>query len=423
MDRREFVSCLGWGAMSGLLGASLNLSGRRAMGAESSMAEPDTELIMLIWCAHSMGGPEDFGPDRVREWVALCADLGVTTIFWRGSYVGKATYHSKVLPVMKHLEEDYFEKQGLDREYWEATRLGFNRKAEAIKDFDSLDVALVEAKKRGIKFYGDVALFDMYFAGLENDFFDEHPQYWLLARDQETRWRGLPCYAERGAQDYRLAEIQELLDRGVDGISYYLESHAGDGGGGLGPDAFAFNPAVVEAYQQDYGVNILKDEFDPDTLSRLNGRMFTGFLRRIRELLGPQRRFVAATTDIGYAGYGGPGGAQVSARFIAGGRVRHIPRYRFNLEWRKWIREGIADDLMVYAPMPDAVHNAQRAVKSRLSKGRVFLWREVDQAEHLEDYRKELAAIRAGALDGYVMDELISFMSAGSLGRQVLATS
>ncbi len=106
---------------------------------------------------------------------------------------------------------------------------------------------------------------------------------------------------------------------------------------------------------------------------------------------------------------------------IAGGRVRDIPRYRFNLEWRKWIREGIADDLMVYAPMPDAVHSAQRAVKSRLRKGRVFLWREVDQPEHLEDYRKELAAIRAGALDGYVMDEHNDFMSAGSLGRQVLA--
>jgi hypothetical protein len=114
----------------------------------------------------------------------------------------------------------------------------------------------------------------------------------------------------------------------------------------------------------------------------------------------------------GWHGYGGPGGQQLSNRFFQGEPVpvRETPSYRFKLEWRKWMREGIADDLMVYAPLPDAVSKVQQAVKSRLTKGRVFLHREVWNGKRYEDYRREIRAIRGGALDGYVMRELSWFM-------------
>ena len=37
----------------------------------------------------------------------MCTDLKVTSIFWRGNYVGKGTYHSQVLSVMKPLESGF----------------------------------------------------------------------------------------------------------------------------------------------------------------------------------------------------------------------------------------------------------------------------------------------------------------------------
>ncbi|MEO2036547.1 MAG: hypothetical protein ABGZ35_31110 [Planctomycetaceae bacterium] len=329
--------------------------------------------------------------------------------------MGKATYHSKVLPVVEVMEEDYFEKAGVRekggyrRDKWEPIRKNFNHKARLIQRFDVLDVALAEAKKRGISFYADLALFDAYFPGLENDFFETHPEYYVLARDQKTPYRSIPCYAEKAVQDYRLAEIKELLARGVDGISFELACHYAGAGGSV-PDSFGFNPPVVQAYQERYGIDILKDDFDADKLCALNGELFTGFLRRVRGLLGPERKMIAAVTLKGWHGYGGPAGRALQCHRTDDAPEPGKPGYRFDLEWETWIREGIADDLMVYAPMPDAVGRIQRTVKSRLTKGDVFLWREIWQDKQFDTYRDEIAAIRAGAIDGYVIDELNQFL-------------
>ena len=384
--------------------------------ARASEARHRPELVMVALSGHLLTGntPERFRPDDVRAWVAACDEMGVTRILWRGAYVGKATYHSKVLPVMKVMEEDHFEKAGVRekggyrRDKWEPIRKNFNHKARLIQRFDVLDVALAEAKKRGISFYADLALFDTYFPGLENDFFEAYPEYYVLARDQKTPYRSIPCYAEKAVQDYRLAEIKELLARGVDGISFGLACHYAGSGGSV-PDSFGFNPPVVQAYQERYGIDILTDNFDPDKLCALNGKLFTGFLRRVRGLLGPERKMIAAVTLKGWHGYGGPAGLAL------GSSADHAPEpgkpcYRFNLEWETWIREGIADDLMVYAPTPDAVVRVQRTIKNRLTKGDVFLWREILQDKQFGTYRDEIAAIRAGAIDGYVIDELNQFL-------------
>jgi len=245
----------------------------------------------------------------------------------------------------------------------------------------------------------------MYFAGLENDYFEARPNLWLTSRDQQTHWRGLPCYAEPGAIDYRIAEVKELVDRGVDGISYYLGSHAG-GEGGSEPDSFGFNPPIAAAYEQEHGLNILKEKFDPAKLHTINGRFFTDLLRRMREAIGPNKYLVPQITTHDYMGYGGEGGSQISARFRDGGPLMQPPTYRFDLEWQQWIDQGIADDLLVCAPIPNAVAEVQQAVQRKLKKGHVFLYRKTDQAKYLDAFKSELAAIRAGALDGYAMGEL-----------------
>ena len=393
------------------------LCGLLSMSAQSAETGPRPELVMVALSGHLLTGhtPESFNPDDVQAWVAACDEMGVTRILWRGAYVGRATYHSKVLPMMEVMEEDYFEKAdvrergGYTRVKWEPIRKALNHKARLIQKFDVLDVALAEAKKRGIGFYADLALFDTYFPGLESGFFEAHPEYWVLARDQKAPYRAIPCYAEKAVQEYRLAEIEELLARGVDGISFGLESHY-SGVGVDAPDSFGFNPPVVQAFKDRYGIDILKDDFDADKLCALNGEIFTGFLRRVRELLGPERKMIAATTMNGWHGYGGPAGRALLCHRTDDTPEPGKPCYRFGLEWETWIREGIADDLMVYAPMSDAAGRVQRTVGSALGKGKVILWREISQANHFDAYEDEVAAVRVGVLDGYAVDELNQFL-------------
>ena len=376
----------------------------QALIAQPQHGKRRAELMMLIWIGHIV--PRDvFTPDTVRDWIKFCADLGMSAIRWRGTYVGKALYHSKVVPMMGQLPPDYFTKLGKAGDLWEKTLTGFNSKAELGLAFDSLDVAIDEAKKRGLRIYGDLPLFDMHFPGLENDYFEAHPNLWLTSRDQQSHWRGIPCYAEPGAIDYRVAEVKELVDRGVDGISYYLESHAG-GEGGSETDSFAFNPPIVAAYEQEHGVNILKEKFDPAKLHAINGRFFTDLLRRIREAIGPNKYLLPQITTHDYMGFGGEGGSQIGVRFRDDVPLLQPPTYRFDLEWQQWIDQGIADDLLVCAPIPNAVAEVQQAVQRKLKKGRVFLYRKTDQAKYLDAFKSELAAIRAGALDGYAMGEL-----------------
>ena len=93
------------------------------------------------------------------------------------------------------------------------------------------------------------------------------------------------------------------------------------------PDSFGFNPPVVQAYQERYGIDILTDKFDPDKLCTLNSELFTGFLRRVRGLLGPERKMIAPITLKGWYGYGGPAGRAIGATsaHVAPMRISSIP--------------------------------------------------------------------------------------------------
>jgi hypothetical protein len=370
---------------------------------------------MLVWCAHSISGARQlnlkFDSEYVRRMVAHCADHGIRSLLWRGSYVGKLTYHSQVGEIMGRMDPDKYRHEAKTFKSWDETVASFDAMAEAIAGFDTLDVALAEAKKRGLQFYADIALFDRYFPGLESKFFDDHPQCYVLARDQKTHYRGIPCYAEPATQAYVLREIEELLARGVDGIGLYLESHAGGlglfGAGGKSPNQFGFNPPVVAAYRQRYSVDILNEHFDAGKLYSLQGELLTGFLRRVRHAVGSKRKLLASTLLDGFAGYGGKGGEQLAERtWIRQEPIDIMPGYRVDLEWEKWMREGIADGLMVYAPMPGAVEQVQKRIRAKIRRGPVYLIRETDNPRFEAEYRKEFAAVAAGSLDGIVIDEM-----------------
>ncbi len=401
------------------------------------MPQSDREFIMQVHAPHTIPPsltPDQFTAELVEHWITRCAELGVTTIFWHVNYAGKATFHSSVMSQMTPLTPQYYWERGIGSGTVPAEL--FTRIAACLDKFDTLDVALAAAEKHGIALYAYLDLFDQYFPGLENTFFDENPELWLrgrvrrrpsqmynatipeayqrMAYDEKesaqpghTWYRGIPSYAELATQEHWLAFIKELIGRGVNGFAYNFLSHAQSGFGNTwgvidgneGPDSFGFNPPVVDEYRKRYGVNILTEPFESTKLCDLQGEFFTKFLRRIRETIGPDRNLIAGTTLDGVCGYGVDGA-----------------QFRMTLNWRQWIDEAIADGLMVYSQnkTPPDIEQAADLLKHKLDQGRVFVWRNIEGStlnpgynpEQFADYCRQMDRACTNAIDGYGIKEL-----------------
>ena len=395
LNRRDFLRSAG-----GLV--SFPLSPFPACGAP----RPKREAGIVIWAAHSLypeRRKEPIDEALVRGWIKHYADHGITAIHWRGSYVGKATYPSKILPVMKRADKPAYVVSGpweASGEAWTKSVDTFNQIAEGIQGLDTLSVGLDEAKRLGLAFYANVTPFDKYFPGLEENYYEEHPDLWLWSRDQNMRYRGVPCYADPAAAEHLLEEVRELLDRGVDGISFGLESHMG-AGPGKGNDEYGFNPPVVRMFRERWVTNIISEEFDRSKLYQLNGEMLTGLFKNIRKIIGPTKKLIAQTWLGGYGLRGNRWGSDPMGTYIVYGGT-----YRIHLDWHGWMKAGIADDLLVALTADvDSTGDVQNFVKNKITKGNVILMRKPNVPELLPVVRGELEKVRAGALDGYVIHE------------------
>jgi len=192
------------------------------------------DYVMLVWLAHSMFHPASKGRPAdeafIADIMAKCANHGFTTVYIQPRYVGKAVYHSKVVAAF----DSMYTAEGPTL-------------TEALRRFDPYDVAVREAKRCGLKVMAQISIFDLWFPGLEDRFYEKNPQYLMVDRKgQRLYYQGVPCYAEKGAQDYCLAEIRELLERGAEGIAFEMDSHQmgwwPPGFGSPEADSFGFNP-------------------------------------------------------------------------------------------------------------------------------------------------------------------------------------
>ena len=375
--RRNFLGLAACGAASPLL-----LHGAPA-------ATNRTETGVLIWSAHSIidatnrGNPVN--EELITRWIAHLADHGVNSIFWRGMYVGKSTYRSRVMPRMSRTQHINFAGTRYPGTGAAETLKEFNQLAAAIENVDDFDAARREAKRRGLAFYADVAPFDKFFPGLEETFYEEHPDLWFWSRDQKQRLRGLPCYAEPMARERLRAEVKELVDRRVDGISINLLSHQG---GFKEQQPFGFNPSIVRIYKERWGSDILTEDYDPARLSAIQGEIFTTVLTDIRALIGSRRRLsvsIPRTKD----------GIE---------SVTYCGTCKVDLDWRSWLKQGLVDDLSVLAEDPAATWTAEE-IKKAAPNGRILLMRKVRDLIMVPTVAQELAAIKTGTLDGLIITE------------------
>ena len=80
------------------------------------------------------------------------------------------------------------------------------------------------------------------------------------------------------------------------------------------------------------------------------------------------------------------------------------PACRINLQWQKWLEEGIVDSPRVYTEPPSDVADVE-AMKRQVDRGEINFGRETVREQEAPEYRRQLEQVKQGILDGYVLHE------------------
>jgi hypothetical protein len=298
-----------------------------------------------------------------------------------------------------------------DKEY----RLCGNYLAGYMRKWNPLEVAVDTCRKEKLNIFTWITLFDSYLTGLEDSFFAANPELLMRSRDGNNAMRGVPCYACPRTQKYRLQEAMEVSEYGVDGIFYSIHSHTccvRQCDDPEGTNIFGYNPEVVTAYKSKYGIDILKEDFDPYTLYELQGEFLTDYLRKVRTYLKKKNQQLYCTFR--WENEDGVHGSGRTMTYIGYPKGRAaIPfdnMVGIHLDCQKWIREGIVDGVSAQADFVDEILK----VKERAGGGNFYLW--IYCGFDPETTKKRLPAIERAAsealnsgLSGCIFHEECSF--------------
>ncbi|RXZ83700.1 hypothetical protein EBB07_04775 [Paenibacillaceae bacterium] len=123
--------------------------------------------------------------------------------------------------------------------------------------------------------------FEWYGSGMWDAGWMSSPCYGI-ARGKMKYLKGTLCEAYPEVREYWLDRVDKLLAMGADGIDLRLQNHSSM----ISDYAnYGYNLPIVEAYEQEYGVNILKEEADPLKLMRIRGNFYMRFVEEAARLI------------------------------------------------------------------------------------------------------------------------------------------
>lgn len=173
-----------------------------------------------------------------------------------------------------------------DMEAYVTQRTAWNQRyAEVIQAFNPPDAFIRAAHAQGVKVLVWLDLFDDGFPGFRSKFLDEHPHCQWVAKDGKTYFKGLMDYSWPEARAFRVAQAQELLDLGADGLHCSTSCHCRHMPNTHEEDFYGYSQPIAEAFQTKYGVDIRTAEsFDRAAWHDLKGEAMVQLYRDLAKL-------------------------------------------------------------------------------------------------------------------------------------------
>jgi hypothetical protein len=208
----------------------------------------------------------------------------------------------------------------------------------------------------------------------------------------------------QASRDFWLGWLRDALDAGADGIELRVRSHNYCMAWG----EFGFEPPVVDAFRERYGVDLLAtDDFDRAAWRRLRGEGYTQLVRQAHELA---------------VSYGRPMGVHISPTLEMDPTIGAAMDIHW--DWRNWLDAGLADRVTMKEVWPDTrlgrevlSRTRQLGIPTIFSPFALTLFRGPNGPASVEQL---IRLAREHGCDGYQLYESCSVMRASRDGRVTL---
>ena len=218
-----------------------------------------------------------------------------------------------------------------------------------------------------------------------------------IARGRNEYLPGALCEAYPKVQSHWMSWADECIAAGVDGMEVLMSSHSTWTDH---PNIYGFNEPVAEEYRRRHSVNPDVEPYEPELIGAIRGEFFDQFLQALRARLSAAGKRMQLNLDVeSYR----PGATL--------GKRRSLPG-NMTINWRSWVRSGLADEATVSAlgwPVKRTLSHplgremlqetATAGVRTHFQQPVTGVRDPQVRADYLE------AAYRDDAVDGYMMFE------------------
>ena len=188
--------------------------------------------------------------------------------------------------------------------------------------------------------------------------------------------------------------VDRCIDLGVDGMDFRIRCHKSS----VEWSGFGFEPGVVDAFRDRYGVDIRYEDFDAEAWRRLRGEQYTDFVRAASTMLHDAGRKLQHHVSPGMV----PPPSQPT--------MLHI-----HFDWERWLQEGLIDSITCkqlehstafFDQVRETAHAHGAPIYDCPYINTYFhkRWKKGDSAWAAR-LRKNIQLARATSLDGYMIYE------------------
>jgi hypothetical protein len=221
----------------------------------------------------------------------------------------------------------------------------FFRAGKSKIDWDDFEVVPELAHQHGMQVFLYVSLFDEGWPLLpkkirkvsyhnrmhcqhvswQSDFSRLHPQYTVTERTFQSHQWGVLCLGYPEVRKHLIRRYLRLLRKGnFDGLFVCLRSQSRPADYA---DQYGFNDPMHQEYLKRYGIDIRTEDFDLQLWRDLLGEYLTCILKELRKALSAKQLGLAVG--------------------VPRGSILGPPMGNTALQWPKWVREGIIDQLII----------------------------------------------------------------------------